>query len=1248
MAEFIGDLLLRAGIELSGLDRDLTRMQAKLSAFADSAAVPTVTIDVDIPDVAKQGQQIGQQLAKGVSRDQGRVKDAITEPIIEAVAESQAIIDQAAADLGSLEPTTPPVYWDEWAAQVRTATAAADELAAAQARLSAAEATGTPGTPVEDPAIRAQRERLELAEYTAKRESEIRQQRLAEEAAAAAQSLQIARNSLLEQVRLAESALEFDDAALREAVFRGLVSPKEAQEAAKINAEAYNAAILAALDQGRAAEAAGIPVFKGQEGEKAFAAVAGSLRELDDESRRSVVGLGRLNNAMVTVARQAAGAHPVVGQLVDVVGTFALGTGVMVGVLAGLTALAYGYKALTKESREAKEEAEKLADRIAEIARIQRLGIGGQLGADIATTRRDMDEITRRLAEIQELSRQTTQPEVAIGRERFNLAEANFLRQEAIRLTEELAQKERDYQTLIRQQGEVALGNMADRLRQANQAVELAGLDGVDRALAAVDFAAQERLIEAHRTLTGELLNQEKVVIEMVRQREREAILIQEARGAAEKMTATVAETNAFLREASLLQPFNLLDASQIPTSLRESLSLIDTVRSNIEDIGRRMRAVREAGGLIDPREIAEMDRLRAGLATLEEEFAATTERIRARWDTITSAMESNTLDIVPQIATGSLSLPIDPRSIADRLQRAYDQAIAMTRLSAAQGLIDEESFRAQGKEAAEALNKGLVEQIQRLLDSGQIEEAIKLSGSLQIDFEVEENAREKAVQAAREATEAFNEDIAAANEVVSSFGDLADSADALGEGFARVLRGIETFLSGIAKINYGSKLAGGSTPTESFAANFGAEFGNKLAEGFTSALSNRTSGFGGFSAGFRPFDPAPTPAPESEPVDTGLLGSLSQIAGVMTVAAGAIQIVGGIFERSEWERAIENNSRALRDLQLELEGFRITPPVTVAAGQAGAAAAADKNLGGGLLWSTSADVDRKILSKFLADFGLSLDQFAKIAEDKGIQLFDASGNVIVPALQQFADVLGVVVERLTGFDDTLAGRQQERDLRDRLLGVERNPEQQVSALFDDLGAIAPDLFRRFFDGIDLTDVEAARRAAVKMFDAFAADEAGFAEMMGGLTREEFLGWIGQAADGFADMTKAVDDAVGALVNVPQGFRVLNLELARFNAMQRQRAEDLLPAPPPPPVTTGGGGQTTTPDNRRPPVPSDPGQEGPYRDRPNVTQNLTFNVSQQPGESPEDFARRIEEVMRRLNREAGLTYANDPYAYGPV
>src|SRR5690606_34144704 len=110
-----------------------------------------------------------------------------------------------------------------------------------------------------------------------------------------------------------------------------------------------------------------------------------------------------------------------------VVGTFALGTGVMVGVLAGLTALAYGYRYLTKDAREAKEEAEKLADRIAEIARLQRLGIGGQLGADIATTRRDMDEIARRLEEIQKLSEQTTQPEVAIGRERFNLAEANFL-----------------------------------------------------------------------------------------------------------------------------------------------------------------------------------------------------------------------------------------------------------------------------------------------------------------------------------------------------------------------------------------------------------------------------------------------------------------------------------------------------------------------------------------------------------------------------------------------------------------------------------------------------------------------------------------------------------------------------------------------------------------------------------------------------------------------------------------------------
>lgn len=102
-------------------------------------------------------------------------------------------------------------------------------------------------------------------------------------------------------------------------------------------------------------------------------------------------------------------------------------------------------------------------------------------------------------------------------------------------------------------------------------------------------------------------------------------------------------------------------------------------------------------------------------------------------------------------------------------------------------------------------------------------------------------------------------------------------------------------------------------------------------------------------------------------------------------------------------------------------------------------------------------------------------------------------------------------------------------------------------------------------------------------------------------------------------------------------------ERPRWGATSVRRTET--PRGPAPP--SGGSGGPSGAPGRRPP--QDPTEQGPYRDRPNVnvTLNNNFNLTPTPGESPEDFAARVVEVMRTEMRQAGLTYANDPYAYGP-
>jgi hypothetical protein len=90
--------------------------------------------------------------------------------------------------------------------------------------------------------------------------------------------------------------------------------------------------------------------------ERQFSKTAKTVEEVGTASRFAGAGVHRLNNSMVVLARQASGAHPVVGQLADVVGTFAIGTAKMVPILAGIAALGFGMRLLARDAREAKEE----------------------------------------------------------------------------------------------------------------------------------------------------------------------------------------------------------------------------------------------------------------------------------------------------------------------------------------------------------------------------------------------------------------------------------------------------------------------------------------------------------------------------------------------------------------------------------------------------------------------------------------------------------------------------------------------------------------------------------------------------------------------------------------------------------------------------------------------------------------------------------------------------------------------------
>lgn len=195
----------------------------------------------------------------------------------------------------------------------------------------------------------------------------------------------------------AEAEFQLRMARIKEQQVRGLISPAEARAAGMDAAQSYNAGMIEVLDDPAMSGA-----FQGGEGRETFTQLAGSLKNVDDASRTAGVGVGRLNMTMASLLRQATGTHPAVGQLVNVVGSLALGGGIMVGVLAGLAAVSFGWRKWTEDAREAKqvtEEAIAGLERLREQQRIQDLGPGGEARGNVesreAEAERLRDEIER-------------------------------------------------------------------------------------------------------------------------------------------------------------------------------------------------------------------------------------------------------------------------------------------------------------------------------------------------------------------------------------------------------------------------------------------------------------------------------------------------------------------------------------------------------------------------------------------------------------------------------------------------------------------------------------------------------------------------------------------------------------------------------------------------------------------------------------------------------------------------------------
>ena len=188
----------------------------------------------------------------------------------------------------------------------------------------------------------------------------------------------------------------------REELLRGLINPKEFERRGREAAQAMNKAILSEIE--RRGKAGTIGAAYNQD----FNTLAGAFKNVGTEAKQGVRGIGEMRESFASLLAQAAGVHPVLGRIVNVMGGLAMGSVLMGGVLAGLSALAWWWNKVREDARDAKEEQERGLELLLRIKREKDLGPRGETGAAIEGQRTRQAEIVRQQEELRKAWKEGT------------------------------------------------------------------------------------------------------------------------------------------------------------------------------------------------------------------------------------------------------------------------------------------------------------------------------------------------------------------------------------------------------------------------------------------------------------------------------------------------------------------------------------------------------------------------------------------------------------------------------------------------------------------------------------------------------------------------------------------------------------------------------------------------------------------------------------------------------------------------
>lgn len=181
-----------------------------------------------------------------------------------------------------------------------------------------------------------------------------------------------------------------------------------------------------------------------------------------------------------------------------------------------------------------------------------------------------------------------------------------------------------------------------------------------------------------------------------------------------------------------------------------------------------------------------------------------------------------------------------------------------------------------------------------------------------------------------------------------------------------------------------------------------------------------------------------------------------------------------------------------------------------------------------------------------LGDFSLTFEQFQQIVKDSGIQLFDSTGHLIIPALDQFTKYVQAASAAAVKLTSSLSDQTSLKDLLERVFG-RTDDTNKLSDTIDLIGKMSPAL-GHLFDGLDAATAEGRAKieAVLQGIATQIASGTLTPEQLGMFTSvQELIGTILGVQDSLDALGKTAEKTAGGLLNVPTGYKVA---LARFNA----------------------------------------------------------------------------------------------------